>query len=124
MSEENNLQEKEKNINNNSKQSEQDNEKTVAILAYLLVGIIWFFTNEKLKKDEFAKFHVKQAMVLIITSICGSLILGMIPFLGWILLPFWSLTSFAFFVLGIINAAQNEKKEIPFIGTYSKLLKF
>ncbi|MCK5211899.1 DUF4870 domain-containing protein [Candidatus Parcubacteria bacterium] len=101
-----------------------DNGKLAAILAYLLVGIIWFFADEKLKKNEFAKFHVKQALVLLIVSVGGSIILGFIPILGWIILPFFSIASFAFCVLGIINAAQNEKKELPFIGTYAKKLKF
>ncbi len=101
-----------------------DNGKLAAILAYLLVGIIWFFADEKLKKNEFAKFHVKQALVLLIVSVCGSIILGFIPILGWIVLPFFSIASFAFCVIGIINAAQNEKKELPFIGTYAKKLKF
>jgi len=38
--------------------------KACAILAYFFVGIIWFFVDEKLKKNEFAKFHAKQAMIL------------------------------------------------------------
>ena len=106
------------------KGGEVDNSKLAAILAYLLVGIIWFFADEKLKKNEFTKFHVKQALVLLIVSVGGSIILSFIPILGWVILPFFSLASFAFCVLGIINAAQNEKKELPFIGSYAKKLKF
>jgi len=103
---------------------EADNGKIAAILAYLLIGIIWFFADEKLKKNEYAKFHVKQAIILLIVSVGGSIILGFIPILGWVILPFFSIASFAFCVLGIINAAQNEKKELPFIGTYAKKLNF
>ncbi|MCK5061314.1 DUF4870 domain-containing protein [Candidatus Parcubacteria bacterium] len=119
MSEENQSEETKK-----ESTCEADNGKTAAILAYLLIGIIWFFADEKLKKNEFAKFHVKQAIVLLIISVSGGIILGLIPILGWILLPFFSIASFAFCVLGIINAAQNEKKELPFIGSYAKKLNF
>ena len=110
--------------NTNESNSPQDNAKIAAILAYLLIGVVWFFADEKIKKNEFAKFHVKQAIVLIIVSILGNLILGIIPVLGWIIMPFFNLGIFAFGVLGIINAAQNVKKELPIIGTYSKKLKF
>lgn len=101
-----------------------ENGKTAGILAYLLVGIIWFFADEKIKRDEFAKFHVKQSLVLLIISIGGYIILGLIPVLGWIIMPFFGLATFAFAVLGIINAAQGQKKELPFIGGYASKLKF
>ncbi len=107
-----------------TKPNPEDSAKMAAILSYLLIGIIWFFADASIKKNEFAKFHVKQAMVLLIISIVGSFILGLIPILGWIVLPFFYIATFAFGVLGIINAAQNQKKELPFIGSYSKMLKF
>lgn len=102
----------------------QDNSKVAAILAYLLIGIIWFFADEKIKKNEFAKFHVKQAIVLLVVSIGGYIVLGLIPVLGWIVMPFFGLGTFAFGVLGIINAAQNQKKELPIIGAFASKLKF
>jgi uncharacterized membrane protein len=108
----------------NSKPNPEENAKMAAILSYLLVGIIWFFADANIKNNEFAKFHVKQAIVLLVISIAGSFILGLIPILGWIILPFFYIATFAFGVLGIINAAQNQKKELPFIGSYSKMLKF
>jgi uncharacterized membrane protein len=101
-----------------------DNSRLIAILAYLLIGIIWFFADEKNKQNEFAKFHVKQAIVLLIVSIAGYIVLSLIPVLGWIIMPFFGLATFAFGVLGIINAAQNQKKELPFIGSYAGKLKF
>ncbi|MCD4762090.1 hypothetical protein K8R32_03995 [bacterium] len=119
MSEENQSEETKK-----EPATEVDNGKIAAILAYFLIGIIWFFADEQLKKNEYAKFHVKQALILLIVSVCGSIILGFIPILGWVILPFFSLASLAFAVIGIINAAQNQKKELPFIGSYAKKLNF
>ena len=45
-----------------------------AILAYILIGIIWFFVDDKMKKNKFVKFHVKQALVLLVVSIILSII--------------------------------------------------
>ena len=57
-----------------------ENEKVCAILSYLLIGIIWYFADEKMKKSNFAKFHVKQGIVLFIAGIIVSIVYG-IPFI-------------------------------------------
>ena len=98
--------------------------KVCALLAYLLVGIIWYFADEKMKKNNFAKYHAKQALVLLIVSVVGSLVLGIIPVLGWIVLPFFSLATVIFAVLGIINAANGAQKELPVIGQFADKFKF
>ena len=33
------------------------NNKLCAALSYLLIGIIWYFADEKMKSSSFAKFH-------------------------------------------------------------------
>ena len=97
--------------------------KTCAILAYLLLGIIWYFVDEKMKKNDFAKFHVKQAMVLLIVSLVGSLALGMTFVLSW-LIPLYQLLIFILLVIGMYNAFNSEKKELPFIGKFGEKFKF
>ena len=49
--------------------AKDDNSKLVAILSYFLVGVIWYLVDEKVKKSPLAKFHVKQALNLMIISI-------------------------------------------------------
>jgi len=97
--------------------------KVCAILAYLLVGIIWYFADEKMKANEFVKFHVKQALILIIFSIVGSMALGMTIILAW-LIPLYQVAIFVILIIGIINANNGDKKELPIIGKFAKLLKF
>lgn len=101
-----------------------DNNKLCAILSYLLIGIIWYFGDAKIKKDEFAKFHVKQAIVLLVLSLGANIILGIIPVLGWIFMPFLNLLILILAIIGIINASNNKKKALPYIGQYSNKLKF
>jgi uncharacterized membrane protein len=100
-----------------------DNTKICAILSYLLIGIIWYFVDKQIQKDDFVKFHVKQGLVLICLSIILSIIISIIPFLwmiGWIV----QLIFFIFAIIGIINAMNHEKKELPIIGQFSSVFKF
>ncbi len=86
--------------------------KTTGIVAYLTwIGlIIALCAGDK----EGAKFHVNQALVLLIAgTICG-----IIPFLGWIA----SIAVFVFWIIGFIAAINGEEKEVPLIGKI-KILK-
>ncbi|MBW2980890.1 DUF4870 domain-containing protein [Candidatus Woesearchaeota archaeon] len=99
-----------------------------AILAYLLVGIIWYFVDDKMKKDKFVKFHVKQAIVLMVAWILWSVAVGILMSITMFLLaPLMNLlmlVPWVFVVLGIVNAINNKQKELPLIGKYAKKLTF
>ena len=111
--------------------------KVCAILSYLLIGIIWYFADEKMKKNGFAKFHAKQGLVLLVAAIIYNIALGIV--LGAILFPMmfsgvgWGIFSIlrllyyiplVFTVIGIINAANGNEKELPIIGNFAKKLTF
>ncbi len=99
--------------------------KVCAILAYLLVGIIWYFADEKMKKNTFAKFHVKQSLVLLIVSVILQAIGMIIPVIGWFLiLPLSGIFSLVWIVLGILSAINGQYKELPLIGKYSTKFNF
>jgi len=78
---------------------------------------------EKMKKNNFAKYHVKQALVLLIVSLAGSIVLGMTFILAW-LIPFLQIAVFVLMVIGIINANNEQKKELPIIGKFGEKFKF
>jgi uncharacterized membrane protein len=115
-------------INNN-------NCKICAILAYLIIGIIWYFVDEKMKNNSLTKFHTKQMIVLLIvdlifiiaTSIL-RMILDIIPFIGGMLMTkIWLVISIGIFVLwviGIINAVNEVEKPLPIIGHLANKLTF
>ena len=103
----------------------KDNEKLCAILSYLLIGIIWYFADENMKKSSFARYHAKQGIVFLITSLILSAVAAAIPFIGWfILAPIFNILLLVLLILGIINAAQGKEKELPIIGGYAKKLDF
>ena len=76
-----------------------------------------------MKANEYVKFHVKQALILLIFSIAGSIVLGMTFILAW-LIPFYQVAVFILLIIGIINANNGDKKELPIVGHFAKLLKF
>jgi uncharacterized membrane protein len=103
----------------------EDNGKLCAILAYLLIGIIWYFADDKMKNKELAKFHVKQSLVLLIISISLQIVGTILPVIGWfIILPLASLFTLIWAIIGIVYAASGEIKELPIIGGYAKKFNF
>lgn len=109
--------------------TEEKNEKLVAGLSYILIGIIWYFIDDKIKKSEFAKFHVKQAMNFILIGFLVSAAINVVSqilfdifdiieqIVGLIFLILW--------IIAIINVINHESKRIPLIGVFAeKYLKF
>lgn len=105
--------------------SDVDNGKVCAILSYLFLGIIWYFVDDNMKKNTFAKFHVKQSLVLLVASLILQIIGTVIPIIGWFLiLPLSGLFSLIWMLLGILNAFNGQTKELPIIGKYSSKFNF
>lgn len=107
--------------------SDVNNGKAPAVLSYFLVGILWWLIDEKVKKNAFVKFHVKQGLVVLIASIAVSVagfVLLFIPVIGWIVaLALW-LGIVVLWVMGIVGAIQGKTKELPVVGAFAKNLKF
>lgn len=85
--------------------------KTTGIVAYLTwIGlIIAFLAGDK----EGAKFHLNQALVIMLFSL-----LSIIPCIGWI----WAIFMLVCWILGLVAAINQEEKEVPLIGKI-KILK-
>ena len=75
-----------------------DNSKLVAVLSYLLIGIIWYFVDDKVKKNAFAKFHVKQALNLFIISVGINILSELFMFM-----ELWRVLELAITILAIIG---------------------
>ncbi|MCM1165789.1 MAG: hypothetical protein NC299_02660 [Lachnospiraceae bacterium] len=84
---------------------EDSNDKLFGILSY--IGFLWL-VGLLAGKTEFTKFHANQGLVLWL----ASLVCGIVPFLGWIC----EIAVFVFMIMGIINAANGEMKDLPLIG--------
>ena len=100
-----------------------ENEHIASILSYFLVGIIWYFVDEKMKKSKMLKFHSKQALNLFIISIVISIVLSIIfqilPllfWLGWVI----NLIVLVLWILGLVNAINKKEAPIPIVGGWDE----
>lgn len=92
--------------------------KVISGLAYL----IFFLPLLACPTSRFGRYHANQALILFILSIGGSIILSLIPIIGWLLLPLFSILICVFAIMGLINGLTGKAKELPLIGKF-KLLK-
>ncbi|NQT96023.1 MAG: hypothetical protein HQ572_06185 [Candidatus Omnitrophica bacterium] len=77
--------------------------KIFAIVAY--IGILCLLPLLLKKENKFALHHGKQGLVLLIAEVVGGVV-GIIPFIGWVLVPFLMLAFLIFSIIGIIQAAS------------------
>jgi uncharacterized membrane protein len=88
-----------------------------ALLSYLLwIPAIIFLLIEPYNKDRTIRFHAFQGLFLGLVSIVGNIVLGMIPFIGWILMPFFWLAILIVAIMASVKAMQGTKMMIPVIG--------
>lgn len=94
----------------------EDN-KAMAILAY----IIFFIPMIAAPNSPFAKFHANQGLVLFLAglvSYVAMIILGFLTLgLTFLLMPLLWIGMLVLAILGIVNAASGEAKELPIIGS-------
>lgn len=98
--------------------------KSMAILSYF--GILFLVPMLAAPNSRFAKFHANQGLVLFLLEIACS---GVAAFFSWI--PFFRgivgssvvIAALVFIVLGVVNAANGEAKELPLIGIITRQIK-
>ena len=90
----------------------------MAVIAYFLF-FVPLLTDSK--NDPFVKFHVKQGLMLFLLGVAYS-ILRSFPYIGWMLFwiyPIFTLALLALLIMGVINAANGQTKELPLIGKFA-----
>lgn len=94
-----------------------ENRTLMAILSYVgILVLIPLLTDAK--SDSFVKFHIKQGLVLLITSVLVSVI-SWIPVIGWAA----GMAVFVLFIIGIVNAAGGKEQALPIIGQFGDKFK-
>lgn len=100
--------------------------KVTGIVGYItIIGwLIAYLAGDK----EGAKFHLNQGLVLALLEILVSVvakIIGIIPIIGFLCgIVFWviDVCLLVLAIIGIINAINEQDKELPIIGAF-KILK-
>ncbi len=90
----------------------------MALICYIWILVLVPLLSEA-KNDPFVKYHIKQGLVLLIASIIGGAISGIIPVVGWfVIAPILSIFFFVLMIMGIINAVGGQEKPLPLIGQF------
>ena len=98
----------------------KENEQIVSILCYFLIGIVWYFIDKEIQKSELAKLHSKQALNLLIINFGVSALSGILSFAGlFFIVPIINLGILVLWILGLINAINEQKAKIPIIGDFA-----
>lgn len=90
-----------------------------ALSYFLIIAIVWLVL-EPYNKNRFIRFHAIQAIGLAVVSMGLSIVLGMIPVLGWIMLIFLPLVVFVAAVICAVKAFQNQWFKLPVIGDFAE----
>jgi uncharacterized membrane protein len=101
--------------------------KACAALSYILIGVIWYFADENMKKNNFAKYHAKQGIVLLIAWLIWAILVSVLlhlMFYLWFFGTLLYLVPWVFVIIGIINAINGAEKQLPVIGTFADKFKF
>ena len=91
--------------------------KTMAGLSYLL----FFLPLITCPESGYAKFHANQSLLLLIVGIAGNVILGIIPVIGWMLMPIFGIGVLILGIMGLVNGFGGKAKRLPLIGKFDIL---
>ena len=90
-------------------------------IAYItIIPAILFLVMEPYNKKPFVRFHAFQCLFLAATLFAVGIVLAIIPFIGWMLLPLVQLAGLATAVFCLYKASQGTKVKLPIIGEFAE----
>ena len=90
-----------------------------AVAYVTVIPAIIFLLIEPYNKIPFVRFHAIQCIGLAVVWFIVNVILGVIPFLGWILIPVATIGFVIILVLTALKALKGEWVKLPFIGDFA-----
>jgi len=91
-----------------------------ALLCYLggfVTGIIFYMLE---KENKFVRFHAMQSIVTFGFIFVLMMVLGYIPVIGWVLIPFVSIGSFILWIILMIKSYKGEYIKLPIAGNIAE----
>lgn len=104
---------------------EKETERKVVFSLCYLWGILFFLPLILYKNDEEAKFRANEGLVILIVSIIGNAVFGILTAIGGAVATVFGIITGVFnlgililAIIGIINVINGDKKELPLLGKY------
>lgn len=89
--------------------------KTTAIIAYItVIGFIIAIVMNSTKKNEFAAFHIRQMLGLVLLGLSISILSAIADI--YILSLLLQIGLIVLWVIGLVSAIQGETKPVPLLG--------
>lgn len=90
-------------------------------LAYVtIIPAIVFLMLEPYNRSSYVRFHAWQSIFFCIVWLVVNAVVGMIPFLGLILVPLVMLGFLAVWVLLLLKASKGERYKLPILGDFAE----
>jgi len=98
--------------------------KDIALISYLtIIGLVIAFEMNSEKKHEFAKFHIRQSLGLLLTAIALSF-MAIIRILGWLVWIVGIFVLLYMWIKGLMNAINGKEEVMPLLGEkYAEIFK-
>ena len=96
-------------------------DNTAAGLAYVtIIPAIIFLVVAPYNQKSFIRFHAWQSIFLFVATVIIQIVLGMIPFIGWIILAPFTLLVLVVWVICLIKAFNGQRFSLPLIGKFAE----
>src|SRR3989344_3463128 len=95
--------------------SDAQKNKVVGILAYFLFFLPFIMAPD----SKVAKCHANQSLILLIVWVASWFAGMVVPVLGAFISMLVGLAVLVLWIMGVINAAKGEMKQLPLIGTFT-----
>lgn len=92
------------------------NQNVAGLLCYLagwITGLIFFLIE---KENRFVRFHAIQSIITFGSLTVIFMILGFIPFVGWMLMPVLAILQLILWIVLMVKAYQGQLFKLPMIG--------
>ena len=91
----------------------------------LVIATYFFFfvplLSEKMRKDPFLHFHMKQSLGLLLVWVASSII-GRIEMV-WVVAPFIQIFLIVLWFIAVISACKGKQELVPVLGEYFQKIK-
>ena len=92
---------------------EENIEGALCYILFFVTGIVFYVLE---KDNKFVKFHAMQAILVFLPAWIIVILLGWIPFLGWIIAGLIALLTVILWLILMLKAYQGEKFKLPVVG--------
>ena len=92
------------------------NQNVAGLLCYLagwITGLIFFLIE---KENRFVRFHAMQSIITFGSLTVLFMVLGFIPFIGWMLMPILAILQLILWIVLMVKAYQGQLFKLPMIG--------